>query len=169
MKGEGSPANQWGLILEVGALLEAGQEEKVWAWQGNILPPAFIVHRTEKVMRAFLPVFKKTTESKQTEKGNSPLPVPARKKRKLSCRWRPALLHAGTEAAKPAKPAPTLYPGAAGPLHTESGLSLPSREDTAIHEAAEAPGKSFVRPGPGGNGNIQVEDVKLRALEMTPS
>lgn len=33
--------------------------------------PAF-VHKTEKVMMVFLPLFKKTTESKQTEKGNSP-------------------------------------------------------------------------------------------------
>lgn len=80
---------------------------------GDILLPAFIVRRTEKVMVAFLPVFKKTTESKQTEKGNSPPPAPARKKRKLSCLRRPALLQAGTEAAKPAKPAPTLNPGAA--------------------------------------------------------
>lgn len=33
--------------------------------------PAF-VPKTEKVMMVFLPLFKKTTESKQTEKGNSP-------------------------------------------------------------------------------------------------
>lgn len=115
-------------------------------------------------MIAFLPVFKKTTEAKQTEKGNSPPPVPARKKRKLSCRRRPVLLHAGTEAAKPAKPAPTLNPRAARPLHPESGLSIPSREDTDTREAAEAP-----RKRPGGNGNIQVQDLKPMALEITPS
>lgn len=84
-------------------------EEKVWAWRGNILLPAFIVHRTEKVMRAFLPVFKKTTESKQTEKGNSPPAGFARNKRKDSCCLRPVLPHAGTEVANPA---PTVNPRA---------------------------------------------------------
>lgn len=66
-----------GLILGVGAPLGAEPEVKVWAWQGNILLPAFVIHRTEKVTMAFLPVCKKTTESKQTEKGNSP-PLPER-------------------------------------------------------------------------------------------
>lgn len=43
--------------------------------------PAF-VHKTEKVMMVFLPLFKKTTESKQTEKGNSPPVAFAKNKRK---------------------------------------------------------------------------------------
>lgn len=74
------------------------QPPQSWPHEHPLCLPLFT--KPKKVMMVFLPLFKKTTESKQTEKGNSPPVAFARNKRKKQSPvmlWAALLLGQGLE------------------------------------------------------------------------